>query len=66
MKFLRYWWRKLRGRCVLCGVRRPMYHPTDIYTLGQYCRRHNKDLHYAKLYGAGARKLKQMFGLERA
>lgn len=62
----RWWikrlWRKLRGRCPMCGgpwIKQPP-NPLDIYSYAPTCRRCAKILLGGGLYGAGSKKLREM------
>lgn len=55
-------WRKLRGRCPMCGgpwVKKPPT-PLDIYSYSPTCRPCAKVLLAGRLYGAGNKKLRNM------
>jgi hypothetical protein len=58
-------WRAIRNRCVLCGEVRPETSENDLHSLGPYCRRHNKSLHFAQAYGASPQRIQAMLDKEK-
>lgn len=49
-------WRRLCNRCELCGHPRATFNAAHIYTFGPFCRRCNKSLLFAQMYGMGEQK----------
>jgi hypothetical protein len=64
----RWWftqvWRRLHGRCPMCGGPRLMKgfrnNPLDIYSFGPMCRRCTKACNWGRMYGAGPKKLREI------
>lgn len=56
--WIKKWWRKLRGRCPMCGEPRSKKppNPLDIYSFSPTCRPCAKILLAGRLYGMGNRK----------
>jgi hypothetical protein len=57
---LRYLWRLLTRRCQCCGAKRPRFNRNDVHTFGPNCRACNKSANFARLYGAGEKRIKLM------
>lgn len=59
-RFKRFW-RWLRGRCQMCGLQPPSTPTaTDIHSQGPFCRPYNKTMAFARAYGIGNQKLKEL------
>ncbi len=61
----RRFYRLLLGTCLLCGSKRSTPNENDVHSraLGhakqRYCRRCNKTLNHARIYGGNARRFKR-------
>jgi hypothetical protein len=60
------WWRKLRGRCQMCGERPPAVAKAgDTHSMGPHCRICNKRLAFAQLYGMGPKTFNRIVAQKR-
>lgn len=64
-RWIRQWWRRLRNRCTICGMKRSPVKEGDPYTYGPFCRKCNKGIFWGQMYGAGPVTMKRILDARR-